>query len=1298
MKLHNTPLGIRFLLSIILPLLLVIWFIKYSLLIMEDMWEKQYVIEKNYIITEHFRRIQFLFTQLSLQQRQYLWTNQTALLNEYQRISLKLDETIQQIIVANIGDEKITQDIEMVRIYIHNWKKLALKEINQRKKIPEKVITINDVVRFVEKGQGKLFMDDLQVALDNLLEKVKEYKQDLLRYWIIAIAKDIADMEAGLKGYLLIGEDKYLESYNNAQITFRNNLSNLRSLLKGDYEDETYELDVLLSSWIKNIAEKQIEYRKKINKKVLTLQYLATQVKNNMYQNIFSSLNENIQNILIKYTNQRKEIIDQLASNKETIKQDIILLGSLIIIFSLLLLWISIRSVIQPIRKLVYITKEVANGNLSIRTHISSQDEIGQLSRQLDKMLAELEENRKKVEVEQQEREAAVQKLQNILVEREEYNWLKTQLASITQLSQGIKETKVLAQKIIALIAKQVEAAQGVFYMINIAENKEPSYSLLGSYAYTHRKHINNKIMPGEGLVGQCIVEKENIILTQVPNDYVVISSGLGEAKPLMIMVLPILFEGQVVGVIELSTFTVFTDLQQHLLNEITQNMGVIINSILNQEKTAVLLLESQQLTLESQMKTEELQVQTEELQYQSKCLKQANQELQEKTTVLEQQKEEIEESKKIIQIKVQELEQTSRYKSEFLANMSHELRTPLNSLLILSKILSDNEEGNLTPEQVHSAKVIYEGGQDLLNLINDILDLSKIEAHKLQLSIENVALDTILNNIERMCRPLAENKHLDFRIEKIPPLHEYLKTDAKRVEQILRNLLANAVKFTHTGAVTLSVKMDQNKQCIGFIVSDTGIGIAKDKYQIIFEAFQQSDGSISRSFGGTGLGLTISKVLTELLQGRIELSSEENVGSTFILWLPLQEESPTAMTIEENTPIDKEINIETDKQDAHQGTLLIYETNPKLVSLLMEISQQKGYQCVRVDHPEDIQNIAKRCHPDAIIMSKANKEEIFKQLPKENMLQSIPLHLIDEEILQHNMINYLTKPVNTDAVVQLLHKIEQQIDNNIKKILVVEDDRNSQQAIIEIIKSQGEYHITTVENAEKAYTHISQEHYDCIIVDLSLPDMNGDQLLEQLYSENKHLPPVIVYTAKDLDIDEYNSLQQYASSIVIKGDNSYQRLLDELSLFLVDLENKDSTSYVSEQAKKDRLFINKKILLVDDDIRNTFALSGVLARYGLDVEVAENGQKALDKLQEDTAVHYDLILMDIMMPVMDGYETIQHIRTLPEGKNIPIIALTAKAMKGDDKKCIDVGANDYLTKPIDMDKLLSILYVWLAK
>jgi HAMP domain-containing protein/CheY-like chemotaxis protein/signal transduction histidine kinase len=921
-----------------------------------------------------------------------------------------------------------------------------------------------------------------------------------------------------------------------------------------------------------------------------------------------------------------------------------------------------------------------------------------------------------------------IRNLKDTTLRNDEQDWLKTNLAKFTRMLQGQKDLLTVGRLILSELAPVVAAQQGVFYMMDGSAD-EPELQLLASYAYRKRKGVSNRFKLGEGLVGQAALEKKRILLTSVPSDYVQISSGLGEAAPMNIVVLPILFEGKVKAVMELSSLDQFNPTHQAFLDQLTESIGIVLNTIEANTRTEDLLKQSQSLASELQSRQEELQQTNQELEEKARQLFEQNEEVERKNR-------EVEQARQALEGKAQQLSLTSRYKSEFLANMSHELRTPLNSLLILADQLSSNPDGNLTPKQVEFARTIRGSGKDLLKLINDILDLSKIESGTVTIDVGEVRFEEMRQTMERTFRHVAEGKGLSFKIDIDPSIPEAVRTDAQRLDQVLKNLLSNAFKFTDRGSVNLRVgpakggwsaenaNLTRAETVLAFSVSDSGIGIPTDKQTTIFEAFQQADGSTSRKYGGTGLGLAISRELARVLGGEIHVESSEGRGSTFTLFLP---QSYSAVSLERatshvlaepvqhdstsngDTPVmPMEFTLADDRLNILPGekSVLIIEDDHDFAQWLLDAARRNGFKAVVTPRGKAALELVREFLPSAITLDLSLPDldgwQILDRLKSDLTTRHIPVFVISaqegpENALKQGALRFLTKPINESQITQIFTKVNEMGESKSKKLLVVEDDESQRKGIRELIGNETA-HLTDAANGHAALAALRRERFDCVVLDLMLPDMSGFDLIEKIRVENKDLP-IIVYTAKDLSQEEEEKLNRVAQTTIVKNVRSPERLFDQTALWL----HRDAATLPEDKREilrrlhdPNAILAGKKVIIVDDDIRNIFAMTGMLERYQMEVHSAETGKAALELLQREPET--DLVLMDIMLPEMDGYETMRAIRKMYGFEQLPIIAVTAKAMKGDREKCIDAGASDYIAKPVDTECLLTLLRNWLHR
>jgi HAMP domain-containing protein/CheY-like chemotaxis protein/signal transduction histidine kinase len=974
----------------------------------------------------------------------------------------------------------------------------------------------------------------------------------------------------------------------------------------------------------------------------------------------------------------------------------------------------------NQMRAIGEVATAVTRGDLSRSIQVEARGEVSYLKDNINEMIRNLKETTQK---------------------NAQQDWLKTNLARFTRLLQGQRDLQAVTKLILSELAPLVSAHHGVFYMMDSQES-DARLRMIASYGYRSSRKLPTSFLPGEGLVGQCALEKSRIWLTDVPRDYIVVSSGLGSAPPNNIVVLPILFEQQVKAVIEIASLDRFTETHLSFLDQLMESIGVVLNTIEANSRTESLLTQSQSLA-------QELQQTNQELAEKARLLSEQNIEVERKNREVEQAKLALEE-------KATQLALSSKYKSEFLANMSHELRTPLNSLLILAQQLSDNPEGNLTGKQVEFAKTIHGSGSDLLTLINDILDLSKIESGTVTLDVSEYRFANLRNYVDRTFRHMAEAKHLGFGVELGDNLPTALMTDVTRLQQVLKNLLSNAFKFTSHGDVALSISMVSSgwtadhpnllhaDAVLAFSVRDTGVGIPGDKLQLIFEAFQQADGSTARKYGGTGLGLSISRELARLLGGEIRVESTVNAGSVFTLYLPYNRAGfinyelarqpqparlapPTLATPVVYTPAPQsESEIATIDVPTSSATLveyasmlddrgliapgdpsvLIVEDDATFAKVVLEYAREKDFKGIVTHRGDSALSLARDYLPSAILLDidlpDIDGFTVLDRLKRDPSTRHIPVHVMSslrerERALRQGAISYINKPVGREQLQEEFTRIQKFLMGGKRSLLVVEDDKAQRDSIVSLI-GDADLRIVTAEDGKTALDALDSTHFDCMVLDLTLPDISGFDLLDQIGKLPKLRDlPIVIYTAQELTRKEVTKLKRYAKTIVIKDARSPERLLDETALFLhrshaslPELQRR----MLEEIHAADGGLAGRKVLIVDDDLRNIFALSSLLERQQMHVLFAENGRDGIEVLEKDPTI--EIVLMDIMMPEMDGYDTMRAIRRIPKFKSLPIITLTAKAMKGDRDKCIAAGASDYITKPVDVAQLLSLMRVWL--
>ncbi len=1001
------------------------------------------------------------------------------------------------------------------------------------------------------------------------------------------------------------------------------------------------------------------------------------------------------------------------------------------------------RSITSPLQAAVETVERVAAGNTHIDVAVGGRDETGKLLQAMRSLVANFREIVSQANViaggdytaevaprgPDDELGHALHQMTGALRDVSDQNrrdrWLRTGQNEVAALLRGEHNDYELAEAVLKWMVRYIDAHVGVAWLSDGTELHQ-----VASYAFTHRKSMQNRLKHGEGLVGQAALERQPIVLHNVPDDYIQVSSGLGETAPRSVIVQPLIAGDELIGAVEIASLTILTPAQIELMQSVSESVAIALRASHNRACLELLVEETKQQSdaLEQRARVlkesqEELQATNEELAQQTQMLRQSEEELQEANEEMEAKAEhlarknvEVEAAKRALERQTDELQRASAYKSEFLANMSHELRTPLNSLLILAKSLADNPDGNLTEHQATSAGIIHRGGKELLNLINDVLDLSKVEAGKLDITWGALDFERLIEALRGQFDPLLAEKGVDLICELDASIDRPLRTDGRRVEQILRNLLGNATKFTRDGQIRLSISVDDEALggagAVKLQVTDTGIGIAIDRQRAIWEAFQQADGSTSRSYGGTGLGLSISRDMATLLHGEIRLlHSHPGLGSTFALYLPLDPDrsaSALARKKTERPQLTANAPVAPEPQSLRlvdTKTVLIIEDDPLFVDILTARAKEHGYHCLTSSSGADGIQLARAHHPTAIILDVGLPDiggvNVLEQLKFDLRTRHIPVHVVSAGdrgavARQKGAIGFLSKPATEADLDDIFDGFEAMSRSRIKRLLVVEDDVSSAYAVRELV-SHDAIEVAVQTLGQDALAAIKDESWDCMILDLNLPDMTGFDLLRIAAERALTLPPTIIYTGRSLTREEHNELSAHSRSIVVKGVASPDRLLDEASLFLHSVDAHlppDQRDVIRQLHDPDVVLRGRRVLVVDDDLRNTFALAGVLRQSGLEVEVADNGRFALEKLQ--TEGPFDLVIMDIMMPEMDGIEATRRLRSLEGMSELPVIALTAKAMPEDRAHCLEAGASDFMTKPVDTDQLLSLLRVWL--
>jgi signal transduction histidine kinase/DNA-binding response OmpR family regulator/CHASE3 domain sensor protein len=936
--------------------------------------------------------------------------------------------------------------------------------------------------------------------------------------------------------------------------------------------------------------------------------------------------------------------------------------------------------------------------------------------------------------------------LRQAMLRRAREEWLQVGQIELGKSLGGDQSYEQLAQNILRFFAEYLGSNVAAFFV-----RDSESFRRIGTYGVPVRDAVPEDFNLNDGLLGQAARDKRAFFISDVPEGYLKFGSALGDSKPRHIAIVPIIHEGLATAVMEFGFSEDPDSVARTLFDRIGELIGPAVKSVGYRMGLQSLLEETQRQGEELQSQSEELRVSNEELEEQGRALResqqrletqqaeleQTNANLEEQTQLLEMERDQVTRAKTALELQAAELEKASRYKSDFLANMSHELRTPLNSSLILAKLLADNPAGNLTPEQVEYAETIRTSGNDLLTLINDILDLSKIEAGHMEVHADKFSLSNLLEDLKRTFQPLAQQKHVGLEAQIEGDCPEQIYTDRQRLEQILKNLLSNAVKFTEKGSVSLSVKAATDDR-VAFSVGDTGIGIANEQQEIVFEAFRQADGTTNRKYGGTGLGLSISRELARLLGGDIGLESQIGKGSTFTLIIPAsfegssigskrrdamsvnvaQEQSlaaPPLRSVRTKSENRSASRMEDDRDSlASDGrAILVIEDDDSFAKILIELAHECNFQCLVAQSAEEGFDTALQYLPNAVLLDIGLPDHsglwVLDRLKHERRTRHIPVHVISgndyaQTAYSLGAVGYMLKPVKREELTQALTQLENRIAQQIGRILIVEDDNIQRDSLQKLLQSQ-DVETKGVATAAECLESLREQTFDCMVLDLSLPDATGYSLLETLSREEAYaFPPVIVYTGRQLSPDEEQKLRRYSKSIIIKGAKSPERLLDEVTLFLhrVDSDLPPEQQRMLERARnRDAAIEGHRILVVEDDVRNIFALTSMLEPRGALVQIARNGREALACLEvarKDPAKSIDLVLMDVMMPEMDGISAVKEIRKVAEWKKLPVIMLTAKAMKDDQETCIAAGANDYMAKPLDVEKLLSLVRVWMPR
>ncbi|WP_439584779.1 response regulator [Dyadobacter bucti] len=1141
-----------------------------------------------------------------------------------------------------------------------------------------------------------------------------------------SIISYVKDAETGQRGYLLTADANFLEPYTGAYEKITNSHGNLVELTadnpaqqrnlreaKALYEAKFGQMQRIINMTKKNPviavnAEERLAEMLKGKKIMDDLRLIMNRIKDEEKNMLASRLEQQL--LYIKYT------------------PVLLVIAALISIFITIFAYMRIRNDMgkriaqqrlevekyeeteKRINHIEQVTRQVSSGDYSARSEDENEDELGRISFALNAMTGSLQQTFNDLHTK---------------------NWLQTGTVLLSDAIRGERVLSQLASNIISAITSYVKAPVGTFYIID----KDWNFKLTASFA---ARNAPAYITAGEGLAGEVIKNNKTLIVQNVPENYIAIGSSLGQTKPTTLVILPLTYAYECIGVIELGFLKHPDPVELQYLQDNLEIISTGVNSALDYLKLQNFLEETQAQSEELQTQHNELENLNSELEAQSQKLQASEEELRVQQEELQQTNEELEERSSLLEEKnieilkkAEELELTTRYKSEFLANMSHELRTPLNSILLLSRLLSENDEKNLSSEQIEYATVIQSSGNGLLGLIDEILDLSKIEAGKMELEYVQVSIKEIGEDLKALFTPVARDKGLEFTVVTENSVPAIIETDKMRLEQILKNLISNALKFTSIGSVKLNIKLHSgHENTLCFSVRDTGIGVAPEKQQHIFEAFQQADGSTKRKYGGTGLGLSISRELAKLLGGEISLTSVVNEGSEFTLFIPISpspggeeqgprnffvsqlEEQPAAKLPEADPRFISTVipeSVADDRGDIREDdrVILVIEDDTLFAKSLLDFTRKQGYKGVVAVRGDEGLKLAATFKPMGILLDiqlpVLSGWEVMDRLKQNNETRHIPVHIMSShrmknESLLKGAVDFIDKPVALEKMQEIFEKIEYVISRKTKKVLILEDNSMHAKALAYYL---GTYNINSELKSDinTGIEALKNNEVDCVILDMGIPDKKAYETLE----EAKKNPgfeniPIIIFTGKSLSMSEELRIKQYADSIIVKTAHSYQRMLDEVSLFLHVVEENKKTPGKSADSKKlgglGEILNGKTVLIADDDVRNIFSLTKSLENYKMNVITALDGKEALQKLQESPDV--DVVLLDMMMPRMDGYETARRIRDNYQWKNLPVIAVTAKAMTGDREKCINAGASDYITKPVDIDQLMSLLRVWL--
>jgi signal transduction histidine kinase/CheY-like chemotaxis protein/CHASE3 domain sensor protein len=1160
------------------------------------------------------------------------------------------------------------------------------------------------------------------ISIKNLLNSSNyvQHTADIIQK-LESTLSSLKDAETGQRGYLASGRDHFLEPYKGAYEKARLEVDGIRKMVS-DNPKQLLNCDLL-----DTVIEKRLKQldRLIVIKREQNIVDIDELERGKVYMDNARQMIDRMTGIEKKLLAERTAELNKFATNTPLL----IIVAAILSLVITIVFFLRInndfkrrtelqnelqekdKEITRRINIIQAISEKISNGDYATRVPEEGKDGLGVLSVSLNRMAGSLEESF------------------SLLSDKE---WMQTGIAELNVTMIGETNMQSLLSKVVEYVARYTESSVGAIYL----KNNEEHLHFYSGFSFV-ADQTNETIKIGEGIAGQAVLTGKQMMLNNVKASNIVVSYAAGKIKPTAIIAMPLFHENEVIGVMEFASLNEYTSNHIHYLEAVSHAIGTVINSVQTRKKLQELLEETQaqseelqaqhtemeSINTELEAQTHKLQASEEELKVQQEELSQSNAELEEKARLLEERNQLIVERNMEIQSKAEQLALSTKYKSEFLANMSHELRTPLNSILLLSRLMAENTEENLTEQQIEYAKVIQGSGNGLLALINEILDLSKIESGKMELEVGQVFIHDIIDEMKALFEPIAQEKKLPFIIqldEKVPAI---LETDKMRLEQVLKNLLSNALKFTSKGQVDFRIGM-HNETTIAFTVKDTGIGVSEEKQQLIFEAFQQEDGSTRRKYGGTGLGLSISRELAKLLGGKIELESVSGEGSTFTLLVPIDANNiPVETKAAEEPIIEQPVHKEKSKEFISQWipenipddrdsikpndrVLLIVEDDTAFAKSLIEYTRKQGYKAISCVRGDEALSMAIQYKPTGILLDiqlpVKDGLEVMDELKNNPATKHIPVHMMSSyemknKSLSKGAIDFISKPVAFEKMRDIFDKLEYVLKHSPQKVLIVEENAKHAKALAYFLETY-DVNAEVKNSITDGIKALQEKEVNCVILDMGIPAQNSYDTLEQV----KKTPglenlPIIIFTGKSLSKGEEQRIKQYADTIVVKTAYSYQRIIDEVSLFLhlVEENNKPaSTMQYKKLGMLNDVLKDKKVLIADDDVRNIYSLTKSLENYGMNIISAIDGKEALQQLNDGNKV--DIILMDMMMPEMDGYTSIQEIKKNPMFNKIPIIAVTAKAMVGDREKCIKAGASDYITKPVDIDQLLSLLRVWL--